>query len=182
MIEFSGDNVDPHRFWKKYDEGIVFVAIYMDDSLIVSNPETMDNTIKLLKQQRFVLKVEDDLNDYLSCEIHFIANRKKAQLGQPHLLANLEKKFANDVQQMRSTNTTETLNFGIVFPTNDNKMFSAEDQKQYDLNVGMLLYLVKTFRNYPKSLIELTKQNTRKFIELANMLLRLKIKPIQGSN
>ena len=70
------------------------MAIYVDDNLIVGHHETIDDTIYLLKQNSFILKVEDDLNDYLSCEIVFSTNRRKSWLGQPHLLAtlkNLEK-------------------------------------------------------------------------------------------
>ena len=43
----------------------------------------------------FTLKVEDDLKDYLLCEIEFTENKKAAWLGQPHLIANLEKSFGN---------------------------------------------------------------------------------------
>ena len=51
-IEFSGGDVDPCLFWKKYDKGIVFVAIDVDDNLIVSHPEAIDDTIKLLKTEQ----------------------------------------------------------------------------------------------------------------------------------
>ena len=78
-------------FWENYEKGIVFVALYLYDNLIVGHPETIENTIKLLEQNGFILKVEDDLKDYLSCEIHFSANKEKAWVGQPHLLASLEK-------------------------------------------------------------------------------------------
>ena len=74
-----------------------------------------------------MLKVECDLKDYLSCEIHFSTNKKKAWLEQPHFLEYLEKKFGNDVQQMRSTKTFGTPTFGIVCPTNDDETISAEE-------------------------------------------------------
>mgnify|MGYP006210543549 CR=1 FL=1 len=50
-------------------KGVVFVAIYVDDNLIVGHPEAIEDTIEQLKKNGFVVKVEDDLRDYLSCEI-----------------------------------------------------------------------------------------------------------------
>ena len=54
------------------------MVIYVDDNLIVGHSEAIDNTIDLLKQNGFILKVEDDLKGYLSCEIVFSTNRKKS--------------------------------------------------------------------------------------------------------
>ena len=85
----------------------------------------------------------DDLNDYLSCEIRFNSERTKAWLGQPHLLANLERKFGKNVHHMRGTKTPGTPSFGIVRPINDDEKFSPEKQKLYHSGVGMLLYIVK---------------------------------------
>ncbi len=47
----------------------MIVAKYVDDNLIVGNPEAIEDTIEQLKKNGFVVKVEDDLKDYLSCEI-----------------------------------------------------------------------------------------------------------------
>ena len=58
-------------------------------------------------------------------------------------MENLEKKFGNDVQHIRSTKTLGTPNFGIVCPTNYDEKISPERQKQYHSGVGMLLFLMK---------------------------------------
>ncbi len=45
------------------------MAIYVDDNLIVGHPDENENTIEQLKRNEFVVKVEDDLKVYLSCEM-----------------------------------------------------------------------------------------------------------------
>ena len=104
------------------------MAIYVDDNLIVGHHEAIDDTIYLLKQNRVILKVEDDLSDYLSCEIVFSTNRRKSWLGQPHLLATL-KKIGKVVGYLRSTKTPGTPNFRVVLPTHGNDKFSDDNRK-----------------------------------------------------
>ncbi len=41
----------------------------MDDNLIVGHLRAIEDTIEQLKKNGFVVKVEDDLRDYLSCDI-----------------------------------------------------------------------------------------------------------------
>ena len=59
-------------------------------------------------QRKLYLKVEDDLKDYLSCEIEFTKNKKSTWLGQPHLIANLEKSFGNRVKDLKIYQTPGT--------------------------------------------------------------------------
>ncbi len=63
--------------WK----GVVLVAIYVDDNLIVGYPDDFEDTTEKLKKNGFVVKVEDDLRDYLSCEIRCNSDRTEAWLG-----------------------------------------------------------------------------------------------------
>ncbi|KAL7461157.1 hypothetical protein ACHAXS_001587 [Conticribra weissflogii] len=51
------------------ENDVVFLAIYVDDNLIVGHPDENENTIEQLKRNEFVVKVEDDLKVYLSCEM-----------------------------------------------------------------------------------------------------------------
>jgi hypothetical protein len=61
----------------------------------VGHEEAINDTITMIKATGFSIKVEDNLLDYLSCNIIFDDQRKKAWLGQPHLIKNLEKKFGD---------------------------------------------------------------------------------------
>ena len=81
--------VREHKF------GRVYIALCVDDNLIVGKEEAINKVIQELRNKDFTQKVEDDLKDYLSCEIEFSKNKKLAWLGQPHLIANLEKSFGS---------------------------------------------------------------------------------------
>ena len=64
-IGFNGGHVDPCLLWKQYEKGIVFVAIYVDNNLIVGHLEAIEDTINFLKKNGLVVKVEDDLKDFI---------------------------------------------------------------------------------------------------------------------
>ncbi len=138
--------MDPCLLVKKYELGTVYVALYVDDNLVIGNPAAIDDTIERLKREGLILKVEDDLHDYLSCEIVFSKNRRSAWLGQPHLFTNLISKFGPRVIGMRTYKTPGTPGFTVVRPTEESEKISEEDQALYRSGVGMLLYLVKLTR------------------------------------
>ena len=54
---------------KKNKKGIVDLALYADDSLLVVNPEAINEAIKLLSKNGLVLKLLDGLQDYLSFKV-----------------------------------------------------------------------------------------------------------------
>ena len=61
----------------------------MDDNLLIGHPKAIEDAIEQMKKHGFILKIEDDLNDNLSCEIQFSKDRTKAWLGLPHLISTL---------------------------------------------------------------------------------------------
>ena len=90
-----------------------------------------------------MLKIVEGLQDYLSCEIKFSEDKKRAWLGQPHLIKNLKSKFEKLVNEVWSHKTPGTPKFLIVRPLEDIKKILIEDQKTCQSRIGMLLYLVK---------------------------------------
>ena len=92
---FVGGDIDPCLYYRKSKKGTVFIAIYVDDNLLVGDAEAIQKTIKDLKVNGLVLKIEDDLKDYLSCEVKILKDKKRAWLGQPHLIKNLEENFGD---------------------------------------------------------------------------------------
>ena len=88
--------------------GRVYIALYVDDNLIVGKEEAINEVIQELRDKGFTLKVEDDLKDYLSCEIEFTKDKKAAWLGQSHLIANLEKYFGSRVKDLKEFKTPGT--------------------------------------------------------------------------
>ncbi len=145
-IGFEGGEVDPCLFMRKSKKGLVYIALYVDDNLLVGHPAAIEETVQQLKAHGLILKIEDDLADYLSCEIVFSKDKRSAWLGQPHLIANLEKKFGERVKNLREYKTPGTPNLNMIRCTDETLTISKLDQKLFRSGVGMLLYLVKHSR------------------------------------
>ncbi len=147
-IGFVQSLADPCLMVKRDKGGIVFVGIYVDDCYFLGNPKLIDLTVKQLLDKGFSVKIEDNLNDYLSCNILFNKEKTKAWMGQPHLLKNLEAKFGDLVKGLKGTVTPGTPGVGILRSEQEdpNNLCDSENQKTYRTGVGMLLYLVKHSR------------------------------------
>lgn len=52
-------------------------------------------TLVLVQKEGFNLKDEDNLEDYLSCNIYFLKLGKEVWLEQPQLIAKSNQKFGN---------------------------------------------------------------------------------------
>ena len=59
-------------------KGIVYIALYVDDYLMMRNMTTIDDAIETMKNKRLMLKIVERLQDYLSCEMKFSKERKRA--------------------------------------------------------------------------------------------------------
>ena len=143
-IGFTGGYADPCLMTWKSKFGIVFISIWVDDSLLIGTNEAINETIKQLKEYGLKLTVEENLKDYLSCEITISDDGKTGWIHQPHLIKKLEAKFGHLVKGMKNYNTPGTPGSAIIRGIDEK--ISAEDQKLYRSGVGMLLYLVKHTR------------------------------------
>jgi len=61
----------------------------MDDNFCVGHPKALKTFVEDLKKQGFTVKVSKELTDYLSCSIKFLKDKKRAWIGQLHLIAKL---------------------------------------------------------------------------------------------
>ena len=84
------------------------VALYVDDNLMVGNVAAFDSAIEALKSKGLVLKIMDGLQDYLSCKIKISGDKKRAWLGQPHLVKNPKSKFGVLINKVKSHKTPST--------------------------------------------------------------------------
>jgi hypothetical protein len=188
-LGFEGGQVDPCLMMKKSDKGIVYIAIYVDDCLMVGDKAAIDDAIAGLKKSGFNLKEDGSLQDYLSCEVTLSKDKKQGWIHQPHLIKNLEKKFGPLVNKLQEYGTPGTPRSIIVKDSQQN--MSNDDQKLYRSGVGMLLYLVKHSRpDIANGVRELSKaldgvtpkamQEMKRMIKyvLDTKDLALKIKPI----
>ena len=143
-IGFIGGKADPCLFKRQDTNGTVFIAIWVDDSLLIGDDLAIEATIKDLRKAGFNLKIEGSLDDYLSCEISMNDNNTKGWIHQPHLLKKLELKFGKDVEKLQDYTTPGTP--GISTLRDADLAVSKEEHKYYRSGVGMLLYLVKHTR------------------------------------
>ena len=72
---------------------------------MIENPKAIDKSVEQLKRNGMMLKVSQSLQDYLLCVIRFSKYEKKAWLGQPFLIKNLEKKCSEQVMKAQSPKT-----------------------------------------------------------------------------
>ena len=94
-LGFTGGTVDPCLFYRETEKGKVYFGLYVDENLLIGDPSAIQETIQELKEKGLVLKVDDNLNDYLSCDIRFSDEKNRAWIGQPHLIVNLQEKFGD---------------------------------------------------------------------------------------
>ena len=143
---FVGGDVDPCIFMKKSSLGVCYIATYVDDNLLVGHKKAIEDAVCQIRKAGLVLKIENDLHDYLSCEIIFSEDKKRAWLGQPHLIANLEEKFGEQVKGLRQYMTPGTPGNNMVREEDSQLCLSKDKSSMYRSGVGMLLYLVKHSR------------------------------------
>jgi len=146
-IGFTGGTIDPCLMMRKNQHGIVYIAIYVDDCLLLGDKKAIEKVVEDVKKEGLNVKIEESMGDYLSCNIKFNKDKTKAWLGQPHQLKKLESTFGKLVEGMPKYKTPGTPNMNVMRPEKeDDEVVSEEHQKLYRSGVGMLLYLVKHSR------------------------------------
>ncbi len=161
-IGFQQSQADPCLMTWKSELGVVYIAIYVDDCYCVGHKKALDKMEELMKSntksvEAFTLKVTESTSDYLGCEVVFSQDKKKAWLGQPHIVANLERKFGDAVKKLQSYKTPGTPGIGLR-KAEDGIKVPSEDHSMYRSGVGMLLYLVKHSRpDIANAVREMTK-------------------------
>ena len=101
-------------FVRRDENGICFIAIWVDDSLMIGDTKAIDKTIEELQNEGFSLKIEGALSDYLSCEIKIDREQKRGWIHQPHLIKKLEDRFGDMVKGILSHKTPGLPNHVIV--------------------------------------------------------------------
>jgi hypothetical protein len=148
-IGFTQSTADPCLLMKKDDAlGMVIIAVYVDDCYAIGHEPALQETIRLIQLNGLKVKVEDNMTDYLSCEVVFNKECSKAWLGQPHLVKRLEKSFTEFISSTKNYDfrTPGTPSFNVVRPKIDSDKVSPEEQTTFRSAVGTLLQFVKHSR------------------------------------
>ena len=114
--------------------------------MVIGSDKQIEKLIDDLKDNGFNLKIEHDLNDYLSCRIIEDINLNQILILQPHLINNLESKFGKEVEGKRVYKTPGTPRFKIIRTTDDDIAIYSNLQSRYRSGVGMILFLTKHSR------------------------------------
>jgi hypothetical protein len=77
------------------------IGIYVDDCLLIGKHDKIVKLIVELKKSGFNVKDENNLTDYLSCQLFENAESKEILILQPHLINKLEAKFGDEVKSKR---------------------------------------------------------------------------------
>ena len=73
-----GGSVNLCLYVKKSAKCVVYIVLYIDDNLMVRDMVAIDDVISALKNNQLALKVMEGLQDYLSCKIKFLEDKKRA--------------------------------------------------------------------------------------------------------
>ncbi len=142
-IEFKGGFADLCLMIKQSNDRTIFALIYVDDNFCIGHQNALNTFVEDLKTQGLMVKVSDKLMDYLSCSIKFLKDKKRAWIGQPHLITKL---FGYLVDKMQIYHMPGTPGQRVLRVLDDWQNISKEDRKIYLLAVGTLLYLLKYSR------------------------------------
>ena len=77
-LAFLEGNANPCLSIKKSAKGIVFVALYVNCSILVGNDDALYHAIRSLNNTSWSLKVVEGLWDYVSCERKISKDKKRA--------------------------------------------------------------------------------------------------------
>ena len=149
LVEKMGFSVcpaDPCLFMQENADGICFVLCYVDDNLTVGTTKAIRSVTEEIVKHGLSITVEDELTDYLSCEIKISKDKTKAWLGQPHMIKKLKKLFGEAVKSLPQYKTPGTPGQGLVLAKTDEEKVEQEKQSSYRTGTGMLLYLLKHSR------------------------------------
>lgn len=68
-LGFELSKANPCLIFRKNENGICIIAIYVDDDYLVGDQNAIEKATNQMKE-KFNMKIEDKKNNYLGCEFH----------------------------------------------------------------------------------------------------------------
>jgi hypothetical protein len=129
--------------WDEKVNHMIIIGIYVDNCLIIGKDKSIDCVIDEIKKHEFNLKVERNVNKFLSCCIEESKDERKLTMIQPHLFSCLIKNLGEEIEGKRKLLTPGTPRFKIQRSTINMEVLDTQSQRKYRSGVRMLLYLTK---------------------------------------
>ena len=145
-LGFKQCKSDPCLFMRKNELGICIILCYVDDNLTIGHRKAIDQVLQGIREHGLNMTVEEQLTDYLSCEIAFNKTKTAAWIGQPHMIKKIEKTFGEEVKSRQEYKTPGTPGMGLVRAEENEDVVDKELHARYRTGVGMLLFLIKHSR------------------------------------
>ena len=157
-LGFKQCPADHCLFMRQDHRGICIILCHVDDNWTCGHKAAIESVIEELPKHGFTITVDREMKDYLSCEVVFSKDRKKAWVGQPHLMKKIEKTFGEEVKSLQKYKTAGTPGSGLVRAESEEAKIAPEQHSRYRTGVGMLLYCIKHSRpDVANPIRELTK-------------------------
>jgi hypothetical protein len=128
---------DPCLFIKNYeDDGVMYIALHVDDMLVVSSDENQPNALKKFLEDRYKDITESDGSSHLGLRIDRDPDTGDIQITQPGLVAKILHELQLEPGKSHS----------VSVPSSDSAATSSADaapcdRSAYATVLGMLLYL-----------------------------------------
>ena len=97
-------------------------------------------------KEKFKIKIEGGLNDFLGCNILREKNENICYILQPHLVKKLTETFGKLLKNRKSTHTPGTPRGIQTRPKEKENIVDSIKHKQFRSGVSSLLYLLKHSR------------------------------------
>ena len=156
-VGFERCESDQCLFYKMGQYGPIILLLYVDDSAIMGDKRDITETIRLIGQ-KYKIKTEGELNDFLGCEILRRQREATCWLLQPHLIKKLQDKYKHVMTKFTKTCTPGTPR-KIMHKCGETEiLLDTEGHNEYRSGVGSLLYLLKHSRpEFSNPIRELSK-------------------------
>jgi len=149
---------DPCLFRRGSGEKTLIILCYVDDNLVIGKQQETDKFLEEFKKSEFKFTLEEDLNDYLSCNIQMDPETVTGWIGQPHMVKKIEKTFGKELANMQNYTAPGTPVFKLVKASEESEMIDDNLQSRFRTGVGQLMFLIKHSRlNLMSAVRELSK-------------------------
>ena len=140
-LKFLGSPNDPCLYVRKSSEGLLIIALYVDDLLIVGDSKTEIATLKGELSKRFEMKDLGSASTMLGVEITRDRPNRKLWITQQEYTAEILKRF-----RMEETRSVSTPMDKSTLTELDTSGEQAPEGTPYRQAIGSLIYLVSCTR------------------------------------